>query len=111
MKSRTYLCGPMTGLPEYNYPAFMAVATALRQAGHQVVNPAEDGLPVLAPWGEHLRLAICKLLTCQQVATLPGCEHSKGAQLELHIARQLGMPVVAAAEMLSTDQFAQISPL
>lgn len=92
---KLYVAGPMTGLPEYNYPAFDAAAAALRQAGYQVVNPAEDGLPLDAPWEHHLRLAIAKLMSCQAVATLPGWHRSKGAQLEVHNALALGMRVAS----------------
>ena len=97
---KMYLCGPMTGLPDFNYPAFHAQAALLRSAGFKVVNPAEDGLPVEAPWTEHLKLAIVKLLGCQAVATLPGVEHSRGAQLEIHIAKQLGMRVCSVEAWL-----------
>ena len=36
-----YLSGPMTGLPDLNFPAFHAAADKLRSQGVQVVNPAE----------------------------------------------------------------------
>lgn len=95
-----YVCGPMTGLPEFNYPAFNAAAAALRAMGYDVVNPAENCLPIEAPWADHLRLAIAKLVMCDAVATLPGVEHSRGAQLEIHIAKQLGMRIASAQAWL-----------
>lgn len=39
---RLYLAGPMTGLPDFNYPAFHAAAAAWRAAGWTVANPAEN---------------------------------------------------------------------
>ena len=33
-----YLCGPMTGLPGNNYPAFHKAAADLRAAGYSVVH-------------------------------------------------------------------------
>lgn len=99
-KPTLYIAGPMTGLPDFNYPAFNAAAAQLRQAGYEVVNPAEDGLPVNAPWTGHQRVAICQLMYCDAVATLPGVEHSKGAQLEIDIAKALGMRIAPVSAWL-----------
>ncbi len=41
---RIYLAGPMTGLPDYNFPAFMKAAAYLRSQGAIVFNPAENDL-------------------------------------------------------------------
>ena len=39
-----YLAGPMSNLPEFNFPEFKRIAKALRQRGYTVFNPAEkDG--------------------------------------------------------------------
>src|SRR5690606_26470176 len=38
---RIYIAGPMTGLPDLNFPAFHAEAARLRSRGVDVVNPAE----------------------------------------------------------------------
>lgn len=38
---RIYLVGPMSGLPEFNFPLFNEVAAKLRAAGHQVFSPAD----------------------------------------------------------------------
>ena len=88
---RLYLAGPMTGLPEFNYPAFNAEAARLRALGYEVENPAENPLPADAPWNECLRVAVRQMLTCDVVATLPNWQDSPGAQLEVYIADRLGI--------------------
>lgn len=93
---KLYLAGPMTGWPDFNYPAFAATAAKLRAAGFTVVSPADNGLPKDAPWSQHMRADIPMLLACDGVALMDGWEDSKGAQLERHIAMSTGvwtMPV------------------
>lgn len=88
-KPRIYLCGPMTGLPEFNYPAFNAEAARLRALGYEVENPAENQHPQGQDWAGYMRKAIAQMMTCQAIALLPGWASSKGAKLEEHIADQL----------------------
>lgn len=90
---RVYVAGPMTGFPELNFPAFHAVAAHLRSEGFEVVNPAElnDGEK---SWADCMRTDIAQLVTCDAVVTLPGWPASKGASLEVEIARSLGMRIV-----------------
>src|ERR1041385_821101 len=88
----------MTGLPEFNFPAFFEAEEKLRQRGYLVVNPA--GLEETSPrswtpeeqWRWNMRRDIPALLTCDEIALLPGWQTSRGARLELHIGTQMGMP-------------------
>lgn len=43
-----------------------------------------------------MRKDIESLLQCDMVAVLPGWETSKGATLEVNIAREIGLPVIDA---------------
>lgn len=94
MKTCLYLSGPMTGLPEWNFPAFMAAAATLRAEGYEVRNPAEhfEGRTDL-PRAEYMREDIAAVMASDQVCVLPGWERSKGARLEVAIAEELGLPV------------------
>lgn len=89
MTQTVYLSGPMTGLPELNFPAFNAAATVLRNSGWRVVNPAELNPDPATPWAACMRSDIKALCDCDVLALLPGWEKSKGAHLELQIAHRL----------------------
>lgn len=42
---RTYLAGPMSGLPAFNFPLFHYAAKVLRAAGMEIISPAETDPP------------------------------------------------------------------
>ena len=99
-----YLSGPMTGLPDFNRPAFHAAAAALREQGHVVINPAEVDLGPDATWVDYMRVHLAEIARrVTQVFVLPGWESSRGAQLEVHVARSLGLPVVPVPAPVDPD--------
>lgn len=87
-----YLAGPMSGIPDCNYPEFNAQAERLRQAGYTVHNPAEIG-DKGSQYADLLKADIAIILECEGIALLEGWWASKGAMLEVHIAGVLGYPV------------------
>lgn len=94
---KVYIAGPMTGIPEYNFPAFFQAARAWQKRGWDVVNPAElDGEDTTQPWAYYLRRDLKVLVDCHAIAVLPGWENSKGASLEVEVAERLNMPVYDA---------------
>ena len=95
-KKRIYLSGPMTGLPEFNFPAFHAAARKIRALGHQVFNPAEAIVEGQGTWEEFMRHDLKGLMDCDTLAFLPGWQNSRGAHLEVYVAHQLGIAVVDA---------------
>lgn len=94
MKTKIYVSGPMSGLPHNNVPAFNRAAKALRKKGYSVVNPAElDAGEPCGTWEECLRRDLRHLTICTDVATLPGWTKSRGANLEIHVAKALSFAV------------------
>jgi hypothetical protein len=102
--AKVYIAGPMTGYPEFNYPAFHDAAVRLRDRGFEVVSPAElnpidAGLEIneqyyAVLYPSFLKRDIAALLECDHIYLLDGWEKSKGATLERHIATVLGIEQV-----------------
>jgi hypothetical protein len=89
---RVYVAGPMSGLPDFNRPAFFAEADRLRAAGFAVENPAAG--PELPHWAAYMRRGLVQLLGCDAICLLPGWAASRGATLEWLVASALGMSVM-----------------
>lgn len=96
---RIYISGPMTGLPDLNFPAFHAEAARLRAIGFEVVNPADLNPDPEAAWSDCMRADIKALCDCDTLALLEGWQKSAGAHLEMHIAHRIGMEIVIAKEI------------
>jgi len=95
---KLYLSGPMRGHKLHNFPAFFAAALALKERGHDVVNPAErdmaHGLDPTNPDLEAQGIDIGDLFTfdfqaildSEAMVLLPKWETSRGAGAELVVA-------------------------
>lgn len=118
MKHKLYLAGPMTGIPQFNFPAFFAAAEILRDNGHVVASPAEMDIQEVGDgalrsedgklaadgtaadtgytFGDFLSRDV-KLVAdaVDAVACLPGWQKSKGARLEVYVALICDKPVYA----------------
>jgi hypothetical protein len=104
MRRRAYLAGPMRGIEEYNFPAFHQAADILRLQGWEVWSPAErdieedgfnpktDKAKSMAHYMTYDLPAVCE---SDAVIVLPGWEKSQGARLEVHVASECGILVLA----------------
>jgi hypothetical protein len=108
---RAYLAGPMRGIPEFNFPAFLKAAEDLKAEGIEVFNPAQHdinngfdykgltGNEDLSELGFDLRKALgadVDFIAHESagVIVLPGWENSSGARAEVALAKALSLPVV-----------------
>lgn len=111
---KLYIAGPMSGIPQFNFPAFIAAGETLREQGYETVNPAEmdleddansamesedgvfdsDGTTGGKTWGDFLMRDV-KLIADEVdgVCLLNGWHNSRGARLEAFVALQLQKPV------------------
>jgi hypothetical protein len=83
----------MSGYPNWNFEMFNKTADALRGVGYHVINPADFGANPDETWSQCLKRDLAVLFHCEHVITIDGWENSRGARLEVHVARELGIPV------------------
>lgn len=90
-KIKVYVAGPMTGLPDFNRPAFFDAAGLLFDHGHIVLNPAifPDGLE----HSDYMKICLPMIDAAEAVVMLPGWENSKGASMEYQYAQIKNLPV------------------
>ena len=94
----------MTGIPEFNFPAFDRFADILSAAGYTVFNPAQMDRDVgFDPTStvvskeflrDALRRDLSAICECDAIAMLPGWEKSGGARVEWALACHLGLQVL-----------------
>lgn len=104
-----YVAGPMRGLPEYNFPAFAAATRELRACGFKVHSPHENDLEAglqpdpegdpdaALPLKVYMQKDLQQVCSSEVVFVLPGWEKSKGANLEVHVAHSVDVPVIELA--------------
>lgn len=105
---KVYIAGPMSGLPEHNYPAFNRAARDLAEIGFEPLNPVDVGARCIPEcvhdWQWYMRRTLTMLLQADRVALLDGWEGSHGARIERTLADDLGIPVSPIDFLLYTDQ-------
>lgn len=118
MAKLVYLSGPMSDLPDHNFPAFDAMAGSLRGAGFHVINPAELSRKLIEDyqrfglepqWADHIAhdLATMRIYKYRKdtiCAQLSGWEDSDGATAEHALAVKWGWGVVAAQDLLAESE-------
>ena len=82
-----YLSGPMSGLPDYNVPAFNDAEKWLREHySCKVLNPARH--PEGLTYCEYMRRALTDLEAATVIVTLPRASDSIGASFEIVVAAE-----------------------
>ena len=91
---KVYIAGKVTGtsLVECTHK-FGTAHIAIQKLGHTAINPLAVVNNWKTTWQAAMKLCIAALMTADAVYVLPCSQDSKGAKLELKIAKELGIPV------------------
>lgn len=88
-RGKVYISGPITGIDFGNRFAFSCARNALELCGYEVVDPSEVQLDDEATWTDYMRADLKLLLDCDYIYMLEGWEKSRGARIELALAKNL----------------------
>lgn len=93
---KVYIAGPMTGLPQFNRPAFLQAAINLSFEKHVPLNPAilPDGLTE----ADYMAVGLTMLQRADAIYLLTGWQNSAGARAEHALALKLGLEVIEQKE-------------
>jgi hypothetical protein len=92
-----YLSGAMTGIVDYNHPAFNQMESKLVDQGCVVINPAV--LPLGLKDEHYMDIAMAMVRSCDCIVMLEGWQESQGgAQAELALAKRLGKRIIEQAD-------------
>jgi len=104
---KIYIAGPMSGIEDWNFPAFFEAEKQLKELGYETLNPAaNDGANLEtaiqnaisarddgATWASYMRRDLHSLVLSDSLCLLPNWQSSKGASLEVYVAKALGIPL------------------
>ena len=117
---RLYISGPMTGLPDFNRPAFRAAQRELESLNPIidviVENPCDNPAPPAGhgdegnDWRWYMGHALEQLLKCDGVALLGSWSNSPGACAEHAVAVAAGLPAWPVESWLALAGRAFMAP-
>ena len=133
---KLYLAGPMTGIENLNYPAFLEAEKQLTDVGFKVSSPhrIDQLFPIPCghakwdgdirygtnepdcedcasrTWHWYMRKAVIMLAECDNMAILPGWQRSRGAKAEFNLGVALGMDPLYVSVWLRAVESGRVKP-
>jgi len=98
---RIYICGKVTGDPDYK-KKFLKEENRLFSLGYEPVNPAVI-VPSNKDWSSAMKTVLRAMLLCDGVSLLPDWKKSKGAKIEVRLARELSIEVRDNSKWLKAE--------
>ena len=102
--SKIYISGKITGLtPEKATANFEKTETYLREKGLQPINPMNLPHQHGGTWTEYMKEDLKAMMDCGAIYLMANYKTSKGANMELRLARELGMVIFYETQPPTTD--------
>ena len=97
MIDSVYISGPITGMKNMNLEAFIVAKSKLRREGfYSITNPfsVTAGIPGNSKHSTYMRACLKELVVCEAIYMLHGWWHSRGAIVELIVAKACGLKIM-----------------
>lgn len=112
---KVYISGPISGITNGNREQFAQYTEKFKNLNFEPVNPhtihsdefvndlntklENKEITELEYWVAFMKPDIAKMMDCDIIAVLPKWETSKGANIEVYIAKSLFMPIIDATNL------------
>lgn len=100
MQKTIYISGKISGTEDYE-ERFLKAEMELRSRGFNVLNPVKSGkwlerylAPEVPTWVQYMKQAITSMMKADCIYMLKGYRESKGARLELFLAKILQYEII-----------------
>jgi hypothetical protein len=90
-RKRVYISGPVTGMPDLNFPAFNNAERILQKAGYATLNPAT--YPEGLEYQHYMDISMAFVRSSEKLLMLDGWENSAGASAEHAYAKAIGLDI------------------
>lgn len=91
---KVYIAGKISGIEDYAYALFEEAEQKFVKKGYQVVNPMKLPHNHDKKWESYMKDCIFELVGCDLIHPLPNWSDSKGAKIEMALAKELGIKII-----------------
>ena len=93
-KKKVFISGPMSGIKDFNKPAFDKAEKELTECGFSVFNPARMHFDDTWTHEQIMKIDLAALAQCDYIYMLDKWYYSKGALQEYHYANAIGVEIL-----------------
>lgn len=94
-----YISGMISNNPDY-MKEFDEAEKLMLKRGYEVINPAKLNtiMPKSSTWNNYMDVCEILLRQANAIALLPNWENSRGAKIEVYLAKKLGRKIIKLGE-------------
>lgn len=97
---KVFISGKITGIEADAEDIFLEVEEYLKNKGCSVVNPMKLPHNHDKTWESYMKETLTELLTCDAIYILSNAKDSKGAELEIRVAKATGIIPIYQDDLL-----------